>query len=149
VDSADAVLAPDDQASCHIEELALFLAAHLGHGPGVLWPEFDHPALAAPSRPGDHDRLAEALGRRTGLAARACGAPADGKTPACLVVHQTAGVGNWHLHRTHGGSTESFRHRLRAGEVLHIPAGWTWRTTPAPAARFIVTRLAPAAPPAA
>jgi hypothetical protein len=50
VDSADAVPAPDGQASCHIEESALFLAVHLGHGPGVLWPEFDQPALARLTR---------------------------------------------------------------------------------------------------
>ncbi|WP_051966953.1 hypothetical protein [Kitasatospora mediocidica] len=139
-----AAFSMDDPDSLHLQELALFLSVHLDRGPGVLWPEHDHPALAAASPPDGAARLAADLGRWTGLPARTgIGLTGDGQqaAPAHLVIHQTSGAGVWHLRRGHGEAAESFRYRLRSGEVLYIPPRWAYRAELTPDARFIATLL--------
>ncbi|MFI5531143.1 hypothetical protein ACIA8O_21700 [Kitasatospora sp. NPDC051853] len=138
----------------HLRELAQFLSVHLHRAPGVLWPEHDHPVLAAAPCPEAPARLAAGLARRTGLPARPGTALRQGpnrgddgagggqhEAPAHLIVHQTAGAGVWHLSRGSGPDAESFRYRLRTGEVLYAPAGWAYRVDLTARARFVATLI--------
>lgn len=150
----------------HLRELGLFLSVHLGRAPGILWPEYDHPALV--EGPGACEpELADSqlglltaqLGCLTGLSARTLAVDtADGGEGAAravrpgdgggdhLLVHQIAGAGTWRLSRTRtAAATEpgptSFACRLRPGEVLYVPAHWSRRAEFTAGARYAVTRL--------
>ncbi|MFC5955322.1 hypothetical protein ACFP51_12750 [Streptomyces pratens] len=130
----------------HLRELAVFLTLHLGRAPGVLWPEHDHPAFderpgadRAPEGTSTPDTLAAGIAAATGMAARLVAA---GMPPGHLLVHQIEGAASWSLAGTRddGGGT-SLRYRLRAGEVLYVPDGWSRTAEPTPDARWTVVLL--------
>ncbi|MFI9063947.1 hypothetical protein ACIGQE_19010 [Streptomyces sp. NPDC053429] len=155
-----------EPAALHLRELGLFLSVHLGRAPGILWPEYDHPALV--EGPGACDPelvnaqlglLTTQLGCLTGLSARTVAVDtADGGGGATravrpgagsgdhLLVHQIAGAGSWRLSRTRTTAAAepgptSFACRLRPGEVLYVPAHWSRRAEFTAGARYAVTRL--------
>ncbi|MEV7022785.1 hypothetical protein [Kitasatospora sp. NPDC093558] len=133
-------------AALHLQELVYFLGAHLDRAPGVLWPEHDHPAVRDRTDPGALERLAHDLSRLTGLSAR-CETPGPAGAGLAggghLLVHQTRRTALWRLrHDPDGGRAASFRWHLRPGEVLYVPARWSWHAEPAPGSRSVVTRLA-------
>ncbi|MFF3847784.1 hypothetical protein [Streptomyces sp. NPDC002328] len=162
---------PAGPAGEHLREVALFVALHLGRAPGVLWPEHDHPLLgdgdgdgagvgagvgsdhgtnggtddgATPTATPDLDALAAQIAAATGLAAR----PAPvGVPPGHLLVHQIAGAATWNIAGAgDDGQDASLRYRLRAGEVLYVPAGWARTAEPAAGARWTVVVLTPEGP---
>jgi len=133
-----------ERAELHHEELALFLAVHLGRLPAMLWAEHDHPALRPDAAPAELARFAEELSRRTGLSARtAHGGPARGGTAvAHLLVHQIAGGGDWRLEPPPSTPrTRPIHCRLRLGEVLYLAPHWSWTAHLTPTARFLLTAL--------
>ncbi|MFJ7492625.1 hypothetical protein ACIQZB_15475 [Streptomyces sp. NPDC097727] len=138
----------ESEGTLHLRELLLFLSVHLDRAPGVMWPEHEHPALGSPQRPEALDDLAAELGLRTGLVtssgrgSRTC---EGARNPAAhLVIHQTEGAGLWRLRgdRADDGAG-AFRHRLRSGEVLYIPARWSWTVELTPGAQYVVTDMTP------
>ncbi|MDF3299493.1 hypothetical protein [Streptomyces tropicalis] len=158
-----------DPSAVHLRELALFLSVHLDRAPGVLWPEDVHPLLdglpdgddAADAVRADRlELLASGLAELTGLATRAVaggvgtggdegeGGDGDGTggasvPPGHLLVHQIAGAAVWSLAegREGGGPCASLRYRLRSGEVLYVPDGWSRRAEPTSGARCTVLVL--------
>ncbi|MFF4935247.1 hypothetical protein ACFY2H_41405 [Streptomyces griseofuscus] len=144
-------------AEDHLREVALFVALHLGRAPGVLWPECDHPLLGdggdgaagaertdALAASPDVTVLAAQIAATTGLAARP--APA-GTPPGHLLVHQFAGAATWTVAGPAGdGRDASLRYRLRAGEVLYVPDGWSRAAEPTAGACWTVVVLDPDAP---
>ncbi|MFH8472368.1 hypothetical protein [Streptomyces sp. NPDC018000] len=135
------------EGALYLRELLLFLSVHLDRAPGVMWPEYEHPALGTPERPKALDGLAAELGLRTGLVASSgLGSRTGGgeRNPAAhLVIHQTEGAGMWRLRRDGADGAGAFQHRLRSGEVLYIPARWSWTVELTPGARYVVTDLTP------
>ncbi|MEU6017896.1 hypothetical protein ABZ826_28795 [Streptomyces sp. NPDC047515] len=135
------------EGALHLRELLLFLSVHLDRAPGVMWPEHEHPALGTPQRPEALDGLAAELGLRTGLLASSGRGSRTGGGPrnptAHLVIHQTEGAGMWRLRDDGDEGTGDFRHRLRSGEVLYIPARWSWTVELTPGAQYVVTDLTP------
>ncbi|MEW2115617.1 hypothetical protein AB0945_10550 [Streptomyces sp. NPDC005474] len=147
---------PADPAEAYLREVALFVALHLDRAPGVLWPEHDHPLLDdgaedgtddgegdgdGPAAPPDLDALAAQIAVATGLAARP---GLGGVPPGHLLVHQIAGAATWTIVGADGdGRDASLRYRLRAGEVLYVPAGWSRTAEPAGDARWTVVVLTP------
>ncbi|MGW7192061.1 hypothetical protein [Streptomyces sp. NPDC054838] len=156
----------DEPAALHLRELGLFLSVHLGRAPGILWPEYDHPALVEGAGAGDPELtaaqlglLTAGLGCLTGLSA--CTVAVDtadggedtahGVRPGAdggdhLLVHQIAGAATWRLSRTRTAAgaepgPTSFACRLRPGEVLYVPAHWSRRAEFTGGARYAVTRL--------
>ncbi|MDJ0381408.1 hypothetical protein [Streptomyces sp. G-G2] len=115
--------------------------------PGVLWPEHDHPAYGPAARASDLSALADGLAHLTGLRVRteaaatpaADGPPLTGRAAGDLLLHQTAGTTVWHL--TPARTVPHCRFRLRPGEVLHVPADWSWYAAAAPGTRYLVTHL--------
>ncbi|MFJ1546624.1 hypothetical protein [Streptomyces sp. NPDC088246] len=137
----------ESEGALHLRELLLFLSVHLGRAPGVMWPEHEHPAFESLQRPEVLDDLAAELGLRTGLvtSSRVSRTCEGARNPAAhLVIHQTEGAGSWRLRgdRADGGAG-AFRHRLRSGEVLYIPARWSWTVELTPGAQYVVTDLTP------
>lgn len=130
------------ERAAHLTELVLFLSVHLDRAPGVLWPEYEHPALGAPEWSQVLDGLALELGPGTDLVARSGG---TGGPAAHRVVHQIEGAGTWRLSGDRGGvGADGFQCRLRSGEVLYIPARWSWSVELTPGGRYVLTDLAPA-----
>lgn len=132
-------------AELHHRELALFLSVHADIGPAVLWPEYEHPAYDS-AVGGDPDRrLAQALIQLTGVPVRtlrgegAASAARYGRMGTPTLAHQISGRGLWVLHPQGSGAVD-FRCRLRAGEVLYIPASHMWSTTELSGhSRFLLT----------
>ncbi|WP_329214353.1 hypothetical protein OG352_03940 [Streptomyces sp. NBC_01485] len=148
-----AVHRPADPAEAYLREVALFVALHLGRAPGVLWPEHDHPLLGDgdgaddgedPAATPDLDALAAQIAAATRLPAR----PAPvGVPPGHLLVHQIAGAATWNIAGAGAdGQGASLRYRLRVGEVLYVPDGWSRTAEPAADARWTVVVLAPDGP---
>ncbi|GHH85698.1 hypothetical protein GCM10018793_54730 [Streptomyces sulfonofaciens] len=145
----------DESGALYIQELALFVFAHLGRAPGILWPEHDHPALRPQAGPEELALLAEGLSRATGLPVRTCrlepvgaGLQTGSARRHCL-FHQTAGTGKWWLlagpaDSAGAGSTAFRTYRLRVSEILYVPVHWTWLVDLAPGGRLIHTCLGPA-----
>lgn len=71
-----------------------------------------------------------------------CGA-LTGTATDDLLIHQTVGATAWLLTPPAAGAARPFRCRLRPGEALHVPAGWSWSADAAPEARFLITHLRP------
>ncbi|MDQ0937476.1 hypothetical protein [Streptomyces turgidiscabies] len=150
---------PVDPAEAYLREVALFVALHLHRAPGVLWPEHDHPLLddraddgaddeaddgEDPAATPDLDALAAQIAAATGLAARP---GLGGVPPGHLLVHQIAGAATWTIVGADGdGHDASLRYRLRAGEVLYVPGGWSRTAEPAGDARWTVVVLTPDGP---
>ncbi|WP_055527387.1 hypothetical protein [Streptomyces graminilatus] len=139
---------PADPSAAYFREVAQFVALHLGRAPGVLWPEHDHPPLGDgaddgedPAAAPDLDAFAARIAAATGLAA---GPGRVGAPPGHLLVHQIAGAATWDITGVGGdGQGASLRYRLRAGEVLYVPDGWSRTAEPARDARWAVFVLAP------
>ncbi|MBT2472527.1 hypothetical protein J7E97_32920 [Streptomyces sp. ISL-66] len=124
-----------------LTELVLFLSVHLDRAPGVLWPEYEHPPLGAPQWSQVLDRLALEPGPGADLVAR-CGG--TGNPAAHRVVHQIQGAGTWRLSGDRGGvGADAFQCRLLSGEVLYVPARWTWSVELSPGGRYVLTDLVP------
>ncbi|MFF7240949.1 hypothetical protein [Streptomyces collinus] len=142
---------PVGPAGNHLRETAVFVGLHFGRAPGVLWPEHDHPLLGdgqddAEDRavPPDVGLLAAQVAAATGLAARPA---ATGVPHGHLLVHQVAGATTWTVAGAgEDGRDTSVRYRLRAGEVLYVPDGWSRTAEPTPAARWTVVVLCPDGP---
>jgi len=154
---------PVDPAEAYLREVALFVALHLHRAPGVLWPEHDHPLLddraegeaggeaddgaedgEDPAATSDLEALAAQIAAATGLAARP---GLGGVPPGHLLVHQIAGAATWTIVGADGdGHDASLRYRLRAGEVLYVPGGWSRTAEPAGDARWTVVVLTPEGP---
>ncbi|MFI6149301.1 hypothetical protein [Streptomyces sp. NPDC051109] len=129
------------QSAVHLRELVLFLSVHLDRAPGVLWPEFEHPALSAPEWSQVLDGLALELGPGAHLVARSGG---TGNPAAHRVVHQVEGAGTWRLSGEEGApGADGFQCRLRSGEVLYIPARWSWSVELTSGGRYVLTDLTP------
>ncbi|MFD8821308.1 hypothetical protein ACFV1C_02910 [Streptomyces sp. NPDC059605] len=128
------------EKSGFLRELVLFLSVHLDRAPGVLWPEHEHPGLSGPEWSQVLEGLAAELGPGTPVVARSGGTD---DPAAHRVVHQFEGAGTWRLSGARGGrGAEGFRFRLRPGEVLYIPARWSWSVELTPGARYVLTTLA-------
>ncbi|SEP61726.1 hypothetical protein SAMN04487983_1001115 [Streptomyces sp. yr375] len=89
------------------------------------------------------DAFAVQVAAVTGLRARS----APGGVPlGHLLVHQISGAATWNIVGAgDDGQRASLRYRLRAGEVLYVPDGWSRTAEPAADARWTVVVLAPAA----
>ncbi|MEV7673171.1 hypothetical protein [Streptomyces sp. NPDC088752] len=139
---------PAGPAGDHLREVALFVALHLGRAPGVLWPEHDHPLVGDGAESGvadpDVELLAAQIAAATGLGAR----PAPAGVPhGHLLVHQMAGATTWSVVGSgEDGRDASLRYRLRAGEVLYVPDGWSRTAEPTPVARWTAVVLHPDGP---
>ncbi|MEW2031554.1 hypothetical protein AB0901_13720 [Streptomyces roseifaciens] len=134
-----------------LSELVLFVRVHRQPGrPGLLWPEHTGPD-GRHHPPGE---LADALALRLGLPVAALPAPArpaaePAAAPYDLLVLQQEGSSGWQL-RPPGrpaavtaecGAGQELR--LRAGEVLYVPAGYATRSRPARESRDIRLALGP------
>ncbi|MER7761439.1 hypothetical protein [Streptomyces sp. NPDC097619] len=134
---------PDDRGEPdHVRELALFLAVHYDRAPGVLWPEHEPPAPGP--GPDGTSELTRRLALLTGLAAAPCEGPAV-REHGHLLVYQSRGSRTWDLTGPGPTGADRLRYRLRAGEVLYVPAHWARRPEPAHrTARETVLVLRPA-----
>ncbi|WP_329316929.1 hypothetical protein OG723_43120 (plasmid) [Streptomyces sp. NBC_01278] len=144
--SADGVTLP------HVRELAQFLALCHGQGPAILWPEQERVAHEGQDATTVLAAEGRELARLTGLqptiewhrADEGGARPLSTGSSGHLLVQQEDGAGTWRLHAV-PGAEESFSCRLRSGEVLYVPPGWSWRADLTPGARLLLTRLGPAA----
>lgn len=124
-----------ESAASHLQELAVFLAVHQDRAPGILWPEYEHPACRPRARGAVLDRMADGLAelvhRPVRISSCAGGLSASGGPAAAhQLVVQTAGGGDWSLRSAPGSAVRPpFRCRLRAGEVLYIPPHSPWRAS--------------------
>ncbi|MDJ0381080.1 hypothetical protein [Streptomyces sp. G-G2] len=131
----------------------MFLFLHLGRAPGILWLQHEHPALTG-SLAGflaacrGLGPWAARLAALAGLPARSAAADATTEQRAGeaehLLVHQLEGAATWSLAGAgECGARTSLRYRLRTGEVLYVPAGWSRRVEFTGRACYVVTRLGP------
>ncbi|MEU5189447.1 hypothetical protein AB0G83_20180 [Streptomyces klenkii] len=135
-----------------LSELALFVRTHRGRGPGLLWPEH--------AGPDDWDRPPGALavllalhlgcpvGELPGLPSvvPSAGTFADvSAAPYDLLVLQQAGSSGWRLRPPDRPAAEAAgpELRLRAGEVLYVPAGYAAGVRPGRGARDVRLALGP------
>ncbi|MER6781112.1 MULTISPECIES: hypothetical protein [unclassified Streptomyces] len=142
-----------DGGARHLGELALFLSVHRGGGPGILWPDHDHPGCRANATEADLALLRTELSALLGAAVRVSpgapdaprqvrGAPVSART----LVRQVSGGGGWTLAPgTEGIRAEPFHCRLRAGELLYVPPGRAWTAELSASARYLLMRIEPAA----
>ncbi|MFE2551955.1 hypothetical protein ACFXGI_25875 [Streptomyces sp. NPDC059355] len=143
-----------DSGARHLGELALFLSVHRGGGPGILWPDHDHPGCRVKATEADLAVLRAELSAVLGAAVRVSrGAPdaprqvRGGPDPARTLVRQVSGGGGWTL----GPGAEDvraeppFHCRLRAGELLYVPPGRAWTAELSASARYLLIRIEPAA----
>lgn len=152
--------APSESGSvpARVRELARFLQVCRGQGPSLLWPEHERPAPDAPDAAAVLDAEARTLETLTDLpvtiechlAADQGTRPLSTASSGCLLVHQETGAGSWRL--LHGAEEQdesgaSFNCRLRSGEVLYIPPGWSWQAHLTRNSRLLLTRLGPSAAP--
>ncbi|MBF6044128.1 hypothetical protein GO001_02675 [Streptomyces sp. NRRL B-1677] len=130
-----------------LSELALFVRTHRGRGPGLLWPEH--------AGPDDWDRppgalavlLALHLGCPVGELPGLPVEPSAGMSaaPYDLLVLQQAGSSGWRLRPPDRPAAEAAgpELRLRAGEVLYVPAGYAAGVRPGRGARDVRLALGP------
>ncbi|MFF3653426.1 hypothetical protein ACFYXV_32925 [Streptomyces sp. NPDC002181] len=107
--------------------------------------------------PAQVDRFTAELASLTGLSVRLDRVETAGALPGVgadaawtgqpggrehLLIHQMAGAVTWQLGGTgESGRPESFQCRLRPGELLYVPAGWSRRRVGTPQARYAVICL--------
>ncbi|MFH7596335.1 hypothetical protein WDV06_14695 [Streptomyces racemochromogenes] len=152
----------------HLREILLFLSVHLDRTPGVLWPEYDNPAFGGADETGagsagggvcpeQASRFTADLASLTGLSVRLDRVATAGAVPGAdadeawtgqpggrehLLIHQLAGAVTWQLSGAgRSGRPETFQCRLRPGELLYVPAGWSRRRVGAPRARYVIICL--------
>ncbi|MCC0100173.1 hypothetical protein K7B10_36405 [Streptomyces flavotricini] len=114
---------PHEWDGDQLRELALFVRTHSGKGPGILWPEH--------ADPDDWRRSPETLAAGITLllgrpvTVRSGPSPTAPNTADLLVLQQT-GSSRWRLGAA-GIRTTAQDLRLRSGEALFIPGGYTAR----------------------
>lgn len=117
-------LAPNE-AAAYLEEIAVFLAVHLGRGAGVLWPEHRHPVLNSAPDSSDLARLSRELSQRTGLiVCSTLGAEGAETDREHTLVQQVAGGSTWLLTAVRGSGPRTVSLRLYPGDVLYIPPAY-------------------------
>ncbi|MEV6581977.1 hypothetical protein AB0M92_27860 [Streptomyces sp. NPDC051582] len=146
--SADGVAAPS-----HVRELAQFLAVCGGQGrPAILWPEQERVAHEGQDAAAALAAEVRELARLTGLQPAVEWHRADTEgtrrlstgSSVPLLVQQAGGAGTWLLHAGPGGE-DPFSCRLRSGEVLYVPPGWSGLADLTPGARLLLIHLGPTA----
>ncbi|MBT2453671.1 hypothetical protein [Streptomyces sp. ISL-86] len=138
-----------DNGARHLEELALFLSVHWDRGPGILWPDQDHPACRANATEVDLAVLGAELSAVLGAVVRvtrgvpdAPGQVRGGPDSARTLVRQVSRGGGWTLGPGTGSvPAEPFHCRLRAGELLYVPPGRAWTAELSAAARYLLIRV--------
>ena len=135
-----------EAAEPHGRELALFLSVHRDRAPGLLWPEYEHPAYRADATTAAVELLASSLERATGRPVRTVREGGNGRTvhyeavPDHVMVHQTTGAGDW-LVSASPSAAPVLQCRLRASEVLYVPPQHAWRAELSSTARYLVTYI--------
>ncbi|MEV6957351.1 hypothetical protein [Streptomyces sp. NPDC051183] len=122
-----------------LRELAVFVRAHSEQGPGILWPDHAAPDGWGGDPGGLAARLALLLDRAVAVAGP------DSLVSPCpedLLVLQQAGGSGWHLSAPcrPGAAPEALR--LRTGEALFVPRGYTVRVERTGSARLLCLTIA-------
>ncbi|MGF1428601.1 hypothetical protein [Kitasatospora sp. LaBMicrA B282] len=144
-------LATHPPLDAYLQEVALFLEAHLDHSPGLLWPE-QEPELPR-TRDGVPDAIlalhvVEGLTQALERPVEALGTTVPaGPAATHLLVLQTAGAGQWTLSPARTDDDRPpLTMRLLEGEALYVPPGYTATATHTEAARQVVLGIGESTP---